>query len=893
LGSNALRSSSTAFGTSTSSASTALNVAIGNQSMRDMEQGWVNVAIGSTAMLNTKKGDGNIAIGAGTMEDPSFGVNNIALGTDAIHQGENMNSVAIGNQALFNVTNVPDQSNFEQDPDVSNLQEFIARTDNPSTTLDESMYGLPGNIAIGAGAFASPQASTATITEVSMENIAIGHMSMNRVTKQTGGNIAIGSHSLPVMEDGGGIISIGQWSLNQFKEGWGNTILGNGGAQNLEKGSQLTLIGQGVAANAKNIRSATAVGVDAMGFAGKASQNTAFGRLALMSVGRTLEMSGWIENENGDSPTTWVVSGTSNVAIGPYSLMDTDSGYENVSIGRSAMISNIGGAQNVAVGDRALRRNNSDFNTGVGRHALETNVEGEFNTALGYFAGSLQNAQGDNANDYNTYLGALTNTVSGSTVQNSTAIGYEALVTTSNTIQLGNDNIELVSTSGVISATGFVGDGSRLTNVDFVVDFDMAGIHNTVIGNGAMSNASGGSYNIAVGKNSMSNNTSGSTNAAFGQNSLESNTTGGDNLALGYNALNNNTTGSRNVVIGKGAASNNDSGNNNVAIGGDALVENFNGNSNIAIGTEALRYNSEGNQNVAIGQGSLSANLVSGNIGIGFNSLTSTVSGSHNVAIGEESMISNVSGFKNVAIGASSMRSAGGSNYQNTSVGHDSSQFINGHNNTAIGFGSGRNIDDSNSTSNNNTFLGKWTGATAETGVLQNSTVIGSDAEVSSDHTMVFGDQDVSKWAFGLTTTDVGKAIQVGSDTTNGNGAYLTTGGTWTNGSSILFKTNFINLSNDWILDKISKLNIRKWDYKNTNETHIGPTSEEFIELFDVGINNENSHISTIDVSGVALKGVQALINENEIQKEQLKNQSDLINELYDRIIALEKKINE
>jgi hypothetical protein len=251
LGSNALRSSSTAFGTSTSSASTALNVAIGNQSMRDMEQGWVNVAIGSTAMLNTKEGTGNIAIGAGTMEDPSFGVNNIALGTDAIHQGENMNSVAIGNQALFNVTNIPDQSNFAQDPNVSNLQEFIARTDNTRTTLDESMYGLHGNIAIGAGAFDYPQASTATITEVSMENIAIGHMSMNSVTKQTGGNIAIGSHSLPVMENGGGIISIGQWSLNQFKEGWGNTILGNGGAQNLEKGTQLTLIGQGVAANAK------------------------------------------------------------------------------------------------------------------------------------------------------------------------------------------------------------------------------------------------------------------------------------------------------------------------------------------------------------------------------------------------------------------------------------------------------------------------------------------------------------------------------------------------------------------------------------------------------------------------------------------------------------------
>jgi hypothetical protein len=63
--------------------------------------------------------------------------------------------------------------------------------------------------------------------------------------------------------------------------------------------------------------------------------------------------------------------------------------------------------------------------------------------------------------------------------------------------------------------------------------------------------------------------------------------------------------------------------------------------------------------------------------------------------------------------------------------------------------------------------------------------------------------------------------------------------------------------------------------------------------LFGVGIKNENSHISTIDVSGVALKGVQALIDENEIQKQQLKDQSDLINELYNRILALEKRVNE
>ena len=63
-----------------------------------------------------------------------------------------------------------------------------------------------------------------------------------------------------------------------------------------------------------------------------------------------------------------------------------------------------------------------------------------------------------------------------STTSNSTAIGYGASISASNTIQLGNSAITDVLTSGVVSATGFqttgtvtatsfVGDGSGLTNL--------------------------------------------------------------------------------------------------------------------------------------------------------------------------------------------------------------------------------------------------------------------------------------------------------------------------------------------------------------------------------------------------------------------------------------------
>ena len=46
---------------------------------------------------------------------------------------------------------------------------------------------------------------------------------------------------------------------------------------------------------------------------------------------------------------------------------------------------------------------------------------------------------------------------------NATAIGANAAVTSSNTIQLGNTDVTLVNTSGVVSATGFKGNGDEVT----------------------------------------------------------------------------------------------------------------------------------------------------------------------------------------------------------------------------------------------------------------------------------------------------------------------------------------------------------------------------------------------------------------------------------------------
>jgi hypothetical protein len=123
--------------------------------------------------------------------------------------------------------------------------------------------------------------------------------------------------------------------------------------------------------------------------------------------------------------------------------------------------------------------------------------------------------------------------------------------------------------------------------------------------------------------------------------------------------------------------------------------------------------------------------------------------------------------------------------------------------------------------------------------------------------------------------------IHVGTDGSNGNGAHLTFGGTWTNGSSRTFKENFQSLDSQELLAKISGLPVQEWNYKGSDERHIGPVSEDFVQAFDVGTVRsdgirDNKYLSPGDVAGVALAGVKELIQENqELKKavEELKQQ--------------------
>ena len=96
---------------------------------------------------------------------------------------------------------------------------------------------------------------------------------------------------------------------------------------------------------------------------------------------------------------------------------------------------------------------------------------------------------------------------------------------------------------------------------------------------------------------------------------------------------------------------------------------------------------------------------------------------------------------------------------------------------------------------------------------------------------------------------------------TMASGAYVTTGGTWTNASDRHLKENFTTVTPTDILQKIDALPITQWNYKaeDASITHIGPVAQDFYAAFGLGGEAGKTSISTIDPAGVALLGIKAL----------------------------------
>lgn len=285
-------------------------------------------------------------------------------------------------------------------------------------------------------------------------------------------------------------------------------------------------IGKGKGQNDQN----TAIGAGALNSSNSnGTRNTAVGALALANyAGTTFD---------------------NNTGVGYFNMIGLTTGYGNTSLGAETMF-NVGAtSNNTAIGNQSLINAAGDNNVGVGARSGDGLTIGTNNTFIGTQARTLS---------------------SSATISNATALGYGAVVTENNTIQLGNLGVTNVKTSGAITASGFktpTGTSSQYLMADGSIDTNTYVASNTdnvaigyVAGTGGQ-----GLHSIAIG-----------SNVAQGAQAE-----GG--VGVGYAAAQYNQ-GENAVAIGKFAGQYNQAA-NSVAIGADTQVSGLN---SVALGFGAI-----------------------------------------------------------------------------------------------------------------------------------------------------------------------------------------------------------------------------------------------------------------------------------------------------------------
>ncbi len=149
-----------------------------------------------------------------------------------------------------------------------------------------------------------------------------------------------------------------------------------------------------------------------------------------------------------------------------------------------------------------------------------------------------------------------------------------------------------------------------------------------------------------------------------------------------------------------------------------------------------------------------------------------------------------------------------------------------------------------------------------------------------------YGGQDVDgsglKWLM-LASQTPGKVINVY------NGAYLSEGGSWVDVCDRNAKKDFEPVNGREVLERVAKLPLTTWSYRSEKEParHLGPVAQDFRAAFGLGV--DDTHIATLDSSGVALAAIQGL---NQKVEDQLKAKDAEIEELEQAVSELRKLVS-
>jgi hypothetical protein len=316
--------------------------------------------------------------------------------------------------------------------DVSGVQGTLTLTTTGSSgaaTLVGNTLNIPQ---YSGGSFTWPAHIEYSATEKTLwsngagniyDNVSYGESALKSSTG--GGNTAIGYTALYTDVSGTYNTAVGTSSLYAANGATYNTSIGYGSQRATTSGGNNTSLGaRSLWVNTTGANN-TAIGMDA-GYLLNGSDNVVLGYDAM-------------------SATT---TGNKAVAIGALS-MGGSPGEKTIAIGYSALSSvNDTGTSNIAIGAYSLERNgNGSYNIAIGENAFERNYSGNNNTIVGYNSTTYASTYSDNvvigaesgqsvSGNKNTVIG--TGATAGNFNSGSVVLGYGAWSTASNQFAIGS-----------------------------------------------------------------------------------------------------------------------------------------------------------------------------------------------------------------------------------------------------------------------------------------------------------------------------------------------------------------------------------------------------------------------------------------------------------------------
>ena len=455
-----------------------MNVGIGKSALQSNTTASGNVAVGRFALVQNRTGNSNVAIGIETMSQNRTGVANAAVGQSALQFARGSQNTAMGGEALnelrggdFNVgLGRGSGDNFRNGSKNLFLGAYSSSKDTSITNVVALGHGTqakqsnriyignsnhshlytPAKIVAQGGIQVNDSSSNAPLTinsnsggivfprMTSAERSAISNPVAGTYVYQTDGTSGLYQYngaSWTAVVAGSGTAMVQTLSLS------GTTLsLTNGGSVTLSGAEELNDLSDAY----RNIND---IGIGTGVFASVTSSgqyNVALGSNALnkLTTAHTNTAVGYLAGKS-------ITTGSGNTVIGSFSQTGLTTGGWNVSLGRGSLEQNIVGSSNTAIGSYALEKTKGNSNVGVGSGALSANINGSNNTAIG-----------KNANVTSTNL------------NNTTAIGYGALASTSNTFQLGNNSITTVSTAGSYEGTGLTATNNSTAGGSAIVEMN-------------------------------------------------------------------------------------------------------------------------------------------------------------------------------------------------------------------------------------------------------------------------------------------------------------------------------------------------------------------------------------------------------------------------------------